>query len=81
MKITDYSPVSKTSTTGKKKTVSATGAPDGEFLGLLSANETESMVALSPAQDIQPVSSMDALLSLQEMPDDEIKKRLVIQDN
>jgi hypothetical protein len=77
MKITEYSPLSKSSATKKKSATSASGA-SGEFLGLLSADETESAVSLTPAPELQPVTSMDMLLSLQEIPDDEIKKRKAV---
>ena len=80
MKITEYSPVNK-SAANKKKTSSSASASSDEFLGLLSTTETESVAAPPPASDIQPVTSMDALLSLQEIPDDELKKRKAVQDS
>jgi hypothetical protein len=81
MKITDYAPVGKSSAAGKKKNVSSATGAGGEFLGLLSTDETEGAGQLIPASDIQPVTSMDALLSLQEMPEDEIKKRRAVQES
>ena len=79
MKVTDYSPLGKPGATGKKKGVS--GTPGGEFLGLLSANETESAGAPPPVGDAPAVSSMDALLTLQEMPEDEIRKRRAVEQS
>jgi hypothetical protein len=81
MKITEYSGPAKTSGTGKKKAVSSASSESGEFLGLLTASEVENTTVSSPASDVQPVTSMDALLSLQEMPDDEIKKRRAVQES
>lgn len=81
MKITDFAPVNKTGTAAKKKNVSSAGAADADFLGLLSADETEGASALAAASDIKPVTSMDALLSLQEMPEDEVRKRRAVQES
>jgi len=81
MKIADYAPVAKPGAAAKKKSVSSASASEGEFLGLLSANEVESAAPLLPPSDAQPVTSMDALLSLQEMPEDEIKKRRAVQES
>ena len=80
MKITDFSPVNKTKAANKKKDNSSVAG--GDFLGLLSANETETATAPSAMQDIPQVNSMDALLSLQEIPDDELRKRkAALQDS
>jgi len=80
MKIGDFAPVNKARAAGKKKDVSSASEPDGGFLGLLATGETDGAAATSPAADIQPVS-MDALLSLQEMPEDELKKRRALQES
>ncbi|HEU5048582.1 MAG TPA: flagellar assembly protein FliX [Rickettsiales bacterium] len=77
MKIGEYSPVGKTGATGKKKGTSSVGG--GDFLGLLSTGETESASASQPTSDVQSVS-MDALLSLQEMPDNEVARRQAMQE-
>lgn len=77
MKVGEYSPISKSSQASKKKGTSSAG---GDFLGLLSANEAESTSSTTPATDIQSVSSMDALLSLQEIPDNELAKRKAVQE-
>lgn len=77
MKIGEYSPVNKAGATGKKKGTSSVGG--GDFLGLLSTDEATSASASTPASDIQSVS-MDALLSLQEMPDNEIERRKAMQE-
>jgi len=74
MKITEYAPVNKSSAANRKKAASSVSS-DGDFLGLLSTTETESASSAPSAPDIQPVTSMDALLSLQEIPDDELRKR------
>lgn len=79
MKITDYAPINKSGAAGKKKNVSSSGS--AEFLGLLSADETEASSPVAAAADLAPVTSMDALLSLQEMPEDEIKKRRAVQES
>jgi hypothetical protein len=81
MKITDYAPVNKPGAAGKKKGVSSSLGADGEFLGLLSTGEAESVAPMVPAAEMQPVTSMDALLTLQEMPDDEIKKLRAVQES
>jgi hypothetical protein len=82
MKITDYAPLGKTSAASKKRNVSSTSSSaDGDFLGLLATEETEGVSALAAASDIQSVTSMDGLLSLQEMPEDEIKKRRAVQES
>jgi Class II flagellar assembly regulator len=80
VKITDYASIGKAGAASKKKNVSSTGTADGEFMGLLSTDEAEAAGPAATASDIQPVS-MDALLSLQEMPDDEIKKRRAVQES
>jgi hypothetical protein len=81
MKISDFSPLKKAGAAGKKKEASSASSSDSGFLGLISDTETESVGALSPVADSQPVTSMDALLSLQEMPEDEIKKRKAVQES
>jgi Class II flagellar assembly regulator len=79
MKITEYSPVTKTSaTTRKKELASSAGAG---FLGLLSASEVEGAAPTNPMADVLPSSSMNALLSLQEMPDDELARRKAVQES
>lgn len=79
MKINEYSPVGKTSSVTKKKNVSSVD-PGGDFLGLLSANEVETASPTAPPADVQSVTSMDALLTLQEMPENEIEKRKAVQE-
>jgi len=79
MKITEYSPVTKTSASRKKEASSSSGGAG--FLGLLTASEVAGAASVSPAADAQPVTSMDALLSLQEMPEDEIRKRRAVQES
>lgn len=80
MKITDYSPVTKTNATAKKKGVSSASG-GGDFLGLLSSAEVENTNAASAMSDVIPTSSMNALLSLQEMPDDELSRRRAVQES
>jgi hypothetical protein len=77
MKITEYSPINKTGSTAKKKGVSS--ASDGNFFGLLSANETESASSTPAASDVT-AASMDALLALQEIPDNELAKRQAVEE-
>jgi hypothetical protein len=79
MKINEYSPVGKTSSVTKKKNVSSVD-PGGDFLGLLSANEVGTTSPTAPPADVQSVTSMDALLTLQEMPENEIEKRKAVQE-
>lgn len=81
IKINDYAPAGKTSVVGKKKNVSSSSSAGGDFLGLLSADEVDNVTPLTAASDLQPVTSMDALLSLQEMPEDEIRKRRAVQES
>lgn len=78
MKVTDYSPVSKVSSASRKKGVSSTS---GDFLGLLSTSEATDVTAPAPMSDVIPAASMNALLSLQEMPDDEIIRRKALQES
>jgi len=77
MKITEYSSINKTGAAGKKK---ATSSASGDFMGLLSTSETEDTSSLPPTSDISSVASMDTLLSLQEIPDNEISKRQAVQE-
>lgn len=79
MKITNYSPINKTGSTTRKKGVGAS-SEGGGFLGLLASDETESATATAPMADVIPPSSMNALLSLQEMPDDELARRKAVQE-
>lgn len=72
MKVGEYSSIGKAGAAGRKKTDSAAGSG---FMDLLGAGEAESAAMVSPAADISSVSSLDALLSLQEIPDDEITQR------
>ncbi len=81
MKINEYSPTQKSGAANKKKAASSSSGTEGDFLGLLSTNETESVGPAPATSDIQPVSSMDALLSLQEIPDDELQKRKAMQES
>ena len=74
MKISDYSPVAKPGATTKKKEAAASAGGAG-FLGLLSVSEAEAAAANTPVSDVIPPNSMNALLSLQEMPDDEVARR------
>lgn len=78
MKITDYSPINKPGGTAKKKSVSSSS--DGNFFGLLSTSETEASAPTSGAPDVQSVSTMDALLSLQEIPDNETTKQRIMEE-
>ncbi len=80
MKITEFSPVNKTAGTAKKKAAGSAGS--GDFMGLLSASEVETASAAAPMSDVLPANSMNALLTLQEMPDDEIaRRRAVLESN
>ena len=77
MKISEYSPVSKSSAAGRKKSVYNTG---GDFIGLIDdSEEVGGASSLSSASDTVPVS-MNALLALQEMPDEEVTKRKLVQE-
>ncbi len=78
MKITEHSPVAKANAAKRKKEASSAGG--GDFLGLLSTGDVESTPTAPPPSGIQPVS-MDALLSLQEMPEDELKKRKALEES
>lgn len=80
MKITEYSSTSKTSAVNKKKAASASGGADG-FFGLLSTDEPDSITSSPSLSATSPVGTLDGLLSLQEMPDDEIKKRKAVQNS
>lgn len=78
MKITDYSPIAKPGATSRKR--GADSSAGAGFLGLLSDAEVETASSVAPMSDVIPASSMGALLSLQEMPDDEIARRRAVQD-
>lgn len=80
MKINEYSPVAKSGVTSRKKEASASSGGGG-FLGLLSASEVETATPSAPAADVIPTTSMNALLSLQEMPEDEIARRRAYEDS
>ena len=80
MKIGEFAPAGKTGSVGKKKPASSASGLSGDFFGLLSAGEAENVSSLSAASDIQPVS-MDGLLSLQEIPADELRKRQALQES
>lgn len=79
MKITEFSPVNKTAATAKKKAVGS--ASGGDFMGLLSTSETENAAPAAPMSDVLPTNSMNALLTLQEMPDDEIARRRAVLES
>ncbi len=81
MKISDYAPVNKASAASKKKASSSVSGTSGDFLGLLAADEADAVSTVSSPSDLQPVTSMDALLSLQEMPDEEIRKRKAVEES
>lgn len=82
MKISEYSPVAKPGAAGKKKEASSASGTGG-FLGLLSSSEVDSTAPATPLTDVDviPSTSMNALLSLQEMPDDEIARRKAVHDS
>jgi hypothetical protein len=80
MKITEYSPVTKTSSTTRKKAVGGSSS-DGGFLGLLSASDVQDTSPATPMSDVIPSNSMSALLSLQEIPDDELSRRKAMQES
>jgi len=60
-----------------KKRKDASGSSD--FISLLSTDDSISNAQEAlPPQDVNPVSSLDTLLSLQEMPDEEVKMRRAV---
>jgi len=79
MKIGDNVPLGKAGAASKKKAASSSSS--GDFFGLVSASDTEGAAAVSSLSDAQPVTSMDALLSLQEIPDEELRKRKAVQES
>ncbi len=80
MKISDFSPVGKAGAAGKKKGTSSSSGAD--FLGLLSSSgEAENSSPVTSASDISSINSMDTLLALQEMPDEEIQKHKAMQES
>jgi hypothetical protein len=78
MKISESSSVNKINNVGKKKNISAA---NGDFLGLLSINDIDNVAPPPPASDITSISSLDALLSLQEIPNDELSKQKAFQQS
>ncbi len=77
MKISNTPPVRPASQTTRKKDVHSTsGASSADFLDILgSADTTSTTSGAPPITDIQPLNTVGALLSLQEMPEDEIRNR------
>ncbi|MEI7668872.1 MAG: flagellar assembly protein FliX [Pseudomonadota bacterium] len=78
-RINEYSSVNKTGSVGKKKSVSGTGG--GDFLGLLGAAEVDNTQIVSSPSDITSINNIDSLLTLQEMPDEEVSKRKAVKQS
>jgi hypothetical protein len=82
MKISGSTPAKPTSAIQRRKGASSTSATSDDFLGILGGVESaSSATAPSPVSDIQPISTVGALLSLQEMPDEEIQNRKAYQQS
>jgi len=77
MKVGEYSPVSKAGRATGKKNVSAAG---GDFLGLLGIKEPDATPQIAFTNDVQSLS-MDTLLSLQQMPEEEFNRKKALQDS
>jgi hypothetical protein len=77
MKISNTPPVRPSSSTTRKKdagSLSSTSSTD--FLDILGGTESAGSTASAPPiSDIQPLNTVGALLSLQEMPEDEVRNR------
>jgi hypothetical protein len=73
MKIDGPNPLRRNEGLRKKDAAAKAGASD--FFSLLSADEAAGASDTAPPADIQPSPSLDALLTLQEMPDDEVRER------
>jgi hypothetical protein len=58
-----------------KKKDGAGKASSTDFFSLLSTEAAASAAAIMPTPDVQPSTSLDALLTLQEMPDNEVRDR------
>ncbi|MEI6730826.1 MAG: flagellar assembly protein FliX, partial [Pseudomonadota bacterium] len=77
MKVGEYSPVSKAGRATGKKNVSAAG---GDFLGLLALGEPDATPQIASTTDVQSLS-MDTLLSLQQMPEEEFNRKKALQES
>ena len=82
MKITDSSPI-RPGSVNKKKGASSSSETDSNFFSILSSADSPTPVASQQqaAADIPPVNTMGALLSLQEMPEDEVRNRKALMQS
>ncbi len=74
-KITGYGPVKSTGTTKKTGGTAAAGA----FASLLGLSDTEETASASQLSDVSATSALSGMLALQEISEDEIKRRKVVQ--
>ncbi len=77
MKIDAYGNI-KATNSPKKRTIAAAGT-DGIFSGLLAAAEAEEAVNSQAASDVHATASLSNLLALQEISEDDVKRRKLIQ--
>ena len=77
MKITNTNPVRPSSSANRKKDASSvSSSSSSDFLDILGGTEAAgATTSAPPITDIQPLNTVGALLSLQEMPEDEIRNR------
>jgi len=66
----------KTGNINKKKSVSGSG---GDFFGLLGASEAENSPVVSAPADLSALSNIDALISLNEITDEDANRKTVLQ--
>lgn len=62
---------------GKRTSQASSG---GDFLGLISGGSEASESATVTATDAVPLTSLDAMLSLQEISDDELRRKKAVAD-
>ena len=76
MKITGYTPIKNISTAKPRKD----SASSSSFLDFLSgAEETAGVEDTPPVEGAAPPSMLDAMLSLQEVPEDELRRKKAVQ--
>jgi hypothetical protein len=74
-KITGYGPVKSTGATKKTGGTAAAGA----FASLLGLSDTEETIPTTQTSDVAATSALSSMLALQEISEEEIKRRKVVQ--
>lgn len=77
MKITGFTPIKNTSSAKARKDSSAGSTSFLDFLD--GSSEADAAAEAAPVENAAPVSILDAMLSLQEVPEDELRRKKEIQ--